>query len=138
MPHKKPTDTKKTSAVEPTVVELQVLGVLWDHGPATARGVLERMPDGKPRSYTTVLTIMQLMEKKGLLKRKLDGRAHVYTPARNRRKTMTPLLRTLVGRAFGGRPATVVQQLLNDQPMSSEELSEIRTLLDELEKRTSK
>ena len=46
MPRKKKTTTKKTTTPEPTVVELQVLGVLWDHGPATARGVLERMPDG--------------------------------------------------------------------------------------------
>ena len=138
MPRKKKSTLKKTPAPEPTVVELQVLGVLWDHGPATARGVLERMPDGKPRSYTTILTIMQLMEKKGLLKRKLHGRAHIYTPTSSRRRTMSPLLRTLVGRAFGGRPATVVQQLLSDQPMTREELQDIRTLLDELDKRANK
>ncbi len=138
MPRKKKTTLKKPAAPEPTVVELQVLGVLWDHGPATARGVLERMPDGKPRSYTTILTTMQLMQKKGLLNRKLDGRAHIYTPTNSRRRTMSPLLRTLVGRAFGGRPATVVQQLLSDQPMTSEELQDIRALLDELDKKAAK
>jgi len=117
----------------PTDAELQVLSVLWDHGPATARAVLERMPDGKPRSYTTVLTIMQLMEKKGLLKRRVRGRAHVYRPAAGRPRVLRPVLRDLVTRAFGGSPAQLVQQLLADKHISPQQLGEIRELLDALD-----
>ena len=122
MPKRTPTDT-----------ELQVLSVLWDQGPATARKVLERMPDGKKRSYTTVLAIMQVMEKKGLLSRRLEGRAHVYRPVQGRDRLMKPVLRTLVKRVFKGRPTAVVQQLLRDQSPSKQEIAEIRALLDELD-----
>lgn len=116
----------------PTDTELQVLSVLWDQGPATARQVLQRMPDGKPRSYTTVLTIMQLMEKKGLLKRRVQGRAHVYRPAAGRTRIMRPMLSDFIAKAFGGSPAQLVQQLLADERVKAEQLDEIRTLLDEL------
>jgi predicted transcriptional regulator len=117
---------------KPTDAELQVLSVLWEHGPATAREVLDRMPDGKPRSYTTVLTIMQLMEKKGLLHRRVSGRAHVYRPAASRRRIIRPMLRDLVSRAFGGSPAQLVQQLLSDESVDPQQLQEIRSLLDEM------
>ena len=93
------------------------------------------MPDGKTRSYTTVPTLMQQMEKKGLLAREpeLRGRAHVYRPVLTRRRTMKPLLQGLVQRAFGGRPAAAVQQLLGDQPPDPEEIAQIRALLDRIE-----
>jgi predicted transcriptional regulator len=115
----------------PTDAELQVLSVLWEHGPATAREVLERMPDGKQRTYTTVLTIMQLMEKKGLLKRRIQGRAHVYRPGPNRSRIIRPMIRDLITKAFGGNPAQLVQQLLADERIDAEQLDEIRKLLDE-------
>ena len=117
---------------KPTDVELQVLSVLWEKKSATVREVLDLMPDGKDRSYTTVLTIMQLMEKKGLLKRSTEGRAHVYRAAYSRRGTMRPLLRDFVAKAFGGNPTNLIQQLIADEQLSSEHVEEIRFLLDEL------
>ena len=54
-------------SVKPSDLEMQVLSVLWERGPSTAREVLEAMPDGKKRAYTSVLSVMQVMEKKGLL-----------------------------------------------------------------------
>lgn len=114
-----------------------MLGVLWDAGPATVREVLERLPDQKERAYTTVLAAMQQMEKKGLLGRaaEMRGRAHVYKPAASRKRTMKPVLRGLVERAFGGRPAVAVQQLLGDSPPGPDEIAEIRGLLDEIERK---
>ena len=65
----------KNAKHQPAEFELQVLGVLWEHGPSTVREVLERLPDGKPRAYTSVLSVMQVMQKKGLLaaKRQKEG-----------------------------------------------------------------
>lgn len=117
----------------PTDAEFQVLSVLWEHGPATAREVLERMPDGKQRTYTTVLTIMQLMEKKGLLKRRIQGRAHVYRPGTNRNRIIRPMIRDLIAKAFGGNPAQLVQQLLASERIDAEQLDDIRKLLDEMD-----
>ena len=66
---------------EPSGLELQILSLLWAEGPLTARQVLERMPDGKPPAYTTILSVMQVMEKKRLLSRRPVGTANVYRPA---------------------------------------------------------
>ncbi len=60
---------------KPSDVELQILGVLWEAGPLAVRDVLERMPDGKSRAYTSILSCLQVMEKKGLLSRLLGRSA---------------------------------------------------------------
>ncbi len=121
----------------PSDLELQILGVLWQRGPSTARQVLDAMPDGKKRAYTSVLSVMQVMQQKGLLalapkKRKL---ANVYRAAFSRKAVLGPVMRSLVQRVFAGRPAQAVQQLLNESDITDEELNEIRQLLDDMEAR---
>jgi len=117
---------------EPTDAETQVLSVLWQKGPATARKVLESMPDGKQRSYTTVLSTMQVMEKKGLIKRQgKDGRALIYKPAVTAKRVAKPAFKDLLGRLFGGKPTAVVQHLLDTEKVSQAELDEIQAMLDQ-------
>ena len=120
----------------PTDAELQALSVLWQNGPATARAVREAMPDGKDRSYTTVLSTLQHMEAKGLVTRAgTEGRAIVYRPARPKRRVLGPVLRRLTQRAFGGRPADVLQHLLQDAgKVPPDQLARMRELLDEAER----
>ena len=67
----------------PSNLELQALSVLWHEGPSTVGAVLEALPDGKDRAYTTVLSVMQSLERKGLVKRTRYGRAHVYEASRS-------------------------------------------------------
>jgi BlaI family transcriptional regulator, penicillinase repressor len=114
---------------KPSDLELQVLSVLWERGPSTVRSVLAALPDGKARAYTTVLTVMQVMEKKGLLTHTRAGMAHVYKPTIDRRRVAGPLLRGLVQRVFGGSPAAAVQQLLRETDVSEDELAKMRSLL---------
>ena len=116
---------------KPSDLEMQVLSVLWDRGPSTAREVLEAMPDGKKRAYTSVLSVMQVMEKKGLLKHTNRGVAHVYSPAVNRNKIIRPFVRKVVNEVFGGRATAVMQALLAEGQVSDEELNEMRKLLEE-------
>ena len=115
---------------KPSDLEMQVLSVLWDRGPSTARQVLTAMPDGKQRAYTTILSAMQVMEKKGLLAHTRSGLAHVYRPAVDRRGILRPFVRKVVNEVFGGRPAAVMQALLADGQVSDAELAEMRRLLD--------
>src|SRR5678816_3045240 len=103
---------------EPSKLEMQVLGVLWQRGSSTVREVLEAMQDDKPRAYTTILSVMQVMEKKGLVTHTSDGNAHVYAAAVSRRKIAGPLLRGLVKSLFGGSAASALQHLLNENDMS--------------------
>ena len=120
-------------SVKPSDLEMQVLSLLWERGPSTAREVLEAMPDGKKRAYTSVLSVMQVMEKKGLLKHTNRGVAHVYSPAVNKKKILRPFVRKVVNEVFGGRPSAVMQALLAEGQVSEEELAEMRKLLEKAE-----
>ena len=71
----------------PSEMELQILAVLWEHGPSTVRAIRQLLPDGKNRAYTTVLTLVQIMEKKGLVGHTSQGQAHVYRPLVARRQS---------------------------------------------------
>jgi len=131
---------KKMSFVEPAEFELQVLGTLWEHGPGTVRQVMERLSDGKERAYTSVLSVMQVMQKKGLLAvaDERDGLAHIFKPLVSREQVAVPLLRGLVARIFGGSTRTAMQHLLNTDSVDAGEIDAMRTMLDELEQRNKK
>ncbi len=118
-------------AVKPSDLEMQILSVLWEKGASTARQVLEAMPDGKQRAYTSILSVMQVMEKKGLLKHKKRGVAHVYSPAVSKRKIIQPFMHKVVNEVFGGKPSAVMQALLTETPVSDDELAQIRKLLEQ-------
>lgn len=124
---------------QPSEFELQILGVLWENGPHTVRQVMEHLTDGKKRAYTSVLSVMQVMHKKGLVKtqRKRDGLAHVYEPKVARDAVVSPMLKGLVDRVFGGRTSDVVQNLLDGDGIDQKEIDELRCMLDALESRGS-
>jgi len=123
---------------KPSDLEMQVLAVLWERGPATAREVLEAMPDGKKRAYTSILSVMQVMEKKGLLTHTNKGVAHVYAPAASRHEVLQPFLRRVLTEVFGGRPAAMMQALLSETSVSDADLAEMHRLLAEARKTDKK
>ncbi len=93
------------AVARPSELELQVLGVLWDRGPSSVRAVLEAMPDGKDRAYTTILSVMQTLEKKGLVRHTQQGPANIYHSKARRDQVVEPLMKDLLRNAFGGNPA---------------------------------
>lgn len=117
------------TAKKPSELEMQVLTVLWGQGPATVRQILERLPDGKQRAYTTVLTVMQGMSRKGLVTHTQEGPAHLYHPAVQRDEVVRPVMRTLLQNVFGGDPSKVVQALLDSTQVSEDEMNQIRELI---------
>ena len=116
---------------QPSDLELQLLSVLWEKGPSTVRELLSSLPDGKVRAYTTVLTVMQNLEKKGLVNRTSRGAAHVYHPTETQQTTLRPMLQSLIQNVFQGRVSNVMQHLLEDSNVPEEELDEIRQLIDQ-------
>lgn len=119
------------SQIRASELESQILGVLWERGPSSVRDVQERLADGKPRAYTTVLTTMQVMEKKGLLSHDREGLAHIYRPLVSRDDVAQPAVRTLVRNLFGGDATKVVQTLIDSQDLSEADLKEIRRMINE-------
>lgn len=108
---------------QPSSLELQALTVLWENGPSTVRVIRDELPDGRARAYTTVLTILQKLQRKGLVRLARRGAlrtpAHLYMAARSRRDILRPLLRTLITNVFHGSPAGLVEHVMAEASHSS-------------------
>jgi predicted transcriptional regulator len=123
---------------KPSDLEMQILSVLWERDNATVREVLEAMPDGKKRAYTSILSVMQVMEKKGLLKHTTRGAAHVYSPAVKKKKIIQPFMRKVLNEVFGGKPSAMMQALLTETSISDNEMTQIQKILKETKHRKNK
>jgi len=117
----------------PTPSELEILGVLWDLGPASVREIQEALEVRRPTGYTTVLKLLQIMTEKGIVERDESRRAHLYSPRVPREQTEQQMVGDLVDRAFGGSASRLVMQALSSRPATAEELDRIRRLIDEIE-----
>ena len=112
---------------KPTDAELDILRVLWTHGPSTVREITTTL--GRERGYTTVLKFLQIMIEKQLVRRNESKQAHVYRAAVSENQTQQQLVRDLLTRAFDGSPSRLVMQALAASKASPEELAEIAVLL---------
>ncbi len=119
----------------PTDAELEILKVLWERGPSTVREVQEMLAEARETGYTTVLKLMQIMARKGLVVRDEDQRAHIYHAAEERDQTQRRLVNDLVDRAFDGSPGGLVLHALGARRASAADLAEIRRLLDTYEEK---
>ena len=115
----------------PTDVELELLQLLWDHGPSTVREIYNLL-DGK-RGYTSVLKHFQIMSDKGLVDRELIGQSHRYSAQESEQDTQRSIVRHLVDGAFRKSSHALVMHALDKHETTSEELAEIRKLIDKLE-----
>ncbi len=117
----------------PTAAELEILNVIWAHGPSTVRFVNDRLNGDKVVGYTTTLKIMQIMAEKGLLKRDESQRSHLYMATAPEGSVQKLLLDRLLEQAFGGSALKLVMQALGGHKATPEEISRIRELLDDME-----
>ena len=114
----------------PTPGELEILQVLWQRGPSTVREVMRVLNPTRRRAYTTVMSLMNVMFEKGLVKRERRGQAFVYRPRAPRKKTLSAMVGDLLGRAFDGSASAMVAHLLEQANLSEDELEEIRQAVD--------
>jgi len=122
---------KKTS--RPTNGELEILRVLWNRGPSTVRQIHETLAAHKHTSYNTTLTLLQIMNAKGIVTRDTSQRPQVYQASLPEHQMQQRLVSDFLHRAFGGSARKLVAALTAiDIP--DEELAEIRRLVDELGK----
>jgi predicted transcriptional regulator len=117
----------------PTAAELEILSVIWKHGPSTVRFVNDQLNREKEVGYTTTLKIMQIMAEKGLLTRDESQRSHLYGAAAPEGKVQQQLLDRLLDQAFGGSATKLVMQALGGHRATPEEIARIRELLDRME-----
>lgn len=112
--------------LKPTDSELEILNHLWQAGPSTVRAVHDALAITKDVGYTTTLKLMQIMHDKGLLYRTEQGRSHIYVALLGKEETQLNLLDKLIKTAFQNAPAEVIQMILENHSISTEELGQIR------------
>ena len=115
-----------------TEAELRLMDVLWSRGSATVGDVVDALGD-PPLAYNTVLTTMRILEKKGYLKHRADGRAFVYSPKVGRDEARTSVVDYVVSRFFDNSPRALMLKLLDAEGLEESEARRIRTLLAKLE-----
>jgi predicted transcriptional regulator len=110
--------------------QFAALGVLWDQGPLTVRQLMEHLPGGERQPYTTVLGLLQNMEKAGLVRHLEEGQAYRYVPAVSRQEATGALLRDFVARFFRGSAEALVLGLVDTRELSPEDLRDIEARLN--------
>ena len=115
--------------------ELDIMTVLWQRRSGTAAEVRAALDD--PLAYNTVLTMLGILEEKGFVRRAADGRAFRYYPTVRRSVAKRSAVRRMVTRLFEGDPRLLVTQLVSDRSLSSQDLLELRRLLDRQVRKTT-
>ncbi|WP_282778957.1 BlaI/MecI/CopY family transcriptional regulator [Phaeodactylibacter xiamenensis] len=128
----------KSKKIRPTESELEILQVLWEHGPSTVRFVNDQLNEDREVGYTTTLKLMQIMAEKGLADRDTSQRTHIYSPAVTEAETQQNLLTQFVDRTFKGSAMKLVMQALGNHNASEAELDEIKALIEEIETKQKK
>lgn len=105
--------------------------VVWSRGDATVRDVYETLRRRRSIAYTTVMTMMGILETKGFLKKVPEGRAYRYRPARAERSVLSAMVREFVDRVFDGASQPLLAHLVSDTRLSKAERAELRKLIDE-------
>jgi BlaI family penicillinase repressor len=121
-------------APTPTAREMEILKVLWEHGPGSVRSVFRILSAGEDLAYNTVQTLMRIMDEKGLLKHHVEGRTFVYTPRYSRDESAARFL----DRVFDGAVDQLVQSLLRNEHIETEELDRMQAMISEAKRKKSK
>jgi predicted transcriptional regulator len=118
--------------------EYSILKVLWDHGPLTVREVRERLGLGNDDEvpYTTVLSLLQLMEKKGYVDHKADGKTYRYAAKVARSKTTRLVIRDFVNRFFDGSAESLLMGLANSPDIAPEVWEKLKDEIQRRQERT--
>lgn len=107
--------------------EADVMGVLWEHGPSTVAEVREKLAD--PLAYTTVLTILRILESKGYIEHRSEGRGYRYLAVVKRQVVQRSALRHLTGKLFKGSSELLFAHLVADRDLTPEQIRRMRALL---------
>jgi predicted transcriptional regulator len=109
--------------------QFAVLRVLWEHGPLTVRGLMEHLPRGDRQPYTTVLGLLQGMEKAGLVDHEKRGQTHLYRPSVSRREATGSLLSDFLAKFFHGSAEQLILGLVDAEALAPDELRAIEERL---------
>jgi predicted transcriptional regulator len=116
-----------------TQQELAIMKVVWRLGTSTVREVYEALRERRQIAYTTVMTMLGILEKKGYLKKELVDRAHVYKPAKKRQQVIGAMVRDFVERVFDGASDSLLLALAKDNKLTEKQKRIVKQLIEEIE-----
>jgi BlaI family penicillinase repressor len=108
-----------------TEQELEIMKIIWTLEKATVRDVYERMLETRKVAYTTVMTMMKILETKGHLKKEQEERAYVYKPSKPKQQVISGMVQEFVNRVFNGSAAPLLVHLVEDEKLSQKDLADI-------------
>src|SRR5438270_9657464 len=124
---------RKTSS-NLTPAELELMNILWEHGPSTVQMVTARLAENRTLAYTTVQTVLNTLHRKGKVKRVLNSRAFFYEPAISRKRAAGQALRDMVSTLFGGSPEELVLTMLDTRQLTPEKLRDLQRMVEDAER----
>lgn len=119
---------RRKSSSQLTRLELQIMEILWNRGASTVQEVQTAI-SGEPLAYTTIQTMLNILHRKGRVKRKLVGKAYAYSPILSRENAVTEALVDVVNRLFGGSVEALVMSLLKTEQLDPKKLAELNELV---------
>jgi predicted transcriptional regulator len=119
----------KASKTVPTDLELELLKVIWERGEATVREVFCDLQKQRKIAYTTVLTMMGVLERKGHLSKTEGERAYIYKPTAPQAEVVRNMVDEFVGRVFNGSAQPLLVHLVGDRRIAPKELEEVEKLM---------
>jgi predicted transcriptional regulator len=125
---------KKTKQTEKmlTDVELELMTILWRLGEGAVADVIRELPKDRDLAYTSVSTILRILEQKGVLKARKEGRGHTYVPLLKKSDYEAKTVKHVVERVFDSAPVALVRQLLDSVEVGEEEIAELKKLISSL------
>ena len=113
-----------------TEAELRLMKILWRRGESAVNDLVAAMPDGESLAYNSVLTTVRILEQKGYVEHRQEGRAFVYSPCVAEQEASRSEVRHLMGRFFGNSRERLLLSLLGDDEISAEELQRLKEAID--------
>ncbi|WP_375773682.1 BlaI/MecI/CopY family transcriptional regulator [Archangium gephyra] len=123
----RPTQNEESKPLTP--VELELMHIVWRKGEVAVADVLEALPPERKLAYTSVSTVLRILEQKGVLQSRKVGRGHLYSALLPREAYEVQSVRHLVETVFDGTPSALVERLVEAVPLSPEEVEQLRALL---------
>lgn len=121
-----------------TPVEHELMEILWKLGQGSVRDVIACLPSNRHLAYTSVSTILRILQQKKIITAKKLGKQHIYLPILTKDNYTNHSVKTMVQDIFSGSPASLLAFLVNQQDLSIEEINSIQQLLDSKKKEISK
>ncbi len=116
-----------------TEAELRLMKILWRRGESAVTDLVAALPDSEPLAYNSVLTTIRILEQKGYVEHRQEGRAFIYRPCIAEQEASRSEVRNVLHRFFGNSPEQLVLSLLGDEDISTDELERLKDAIRAVE-----